>query len=146
MKATHHCTLLSLLLCATAAVAQTYKCGNAYSQVPCSGQPQAPISKDGAPKLPAASDKPALKGAALCRDEAPKMANLMDPYSARVERVGDAQPAVIQIGQQPIEAKRFDVYINSKNRFGAYTGAVPYACIVSIDERRVLNVVSPPSR
>ena len=130
---------LAASLIGTAGFAQTtYKCGNTYSQVPCSNTAEATrIFKDTGAQKTAIS-----KGQELCRLAIPKAVSLKDPYSAKVEEVGKAQGAIVIIGDQPIEAKKYPVFMNAKNSYGAYTGAKLYLCFVTVDESRLLKVES----
>jgi hypothetical protein len=131
--------LLVVLMSDSAPAQQMYKCGSTYSQVPCDAAAQPTrIYKDTQPNPPAG-----LRGRELCRYLTPRAANLKDPFSAVVEQVAGPVGAVVRIGSDVIEAKRFDVMLNAKNSYGAYVGARPYGCFLSVDERRLLHLQSP---
>ena len=119
-----------------------YKCGNTYSQIPCdkAAEPTRVFND-------AKADPPVgLRGKELCKAAVPKSVNLKDPYSARVETVGGPAFEVVTFANQPLTVKRYDVAMNAKNSYGAYTGIKMYKCFLTEDDSRVFEVVSPPEK
>ena len=119
-----------------------YKCGNTYSQIPCDKNAEpARVFSD------AKADPPVgLRGKDLCKAAVPKSVNLKDPYSARVETVGGPTFEVVTFANQPLTVKRYDVAVNAKNSYGAYTGIKLYKCLLTEDDGRVFDIVSPPEK
>ena len=140
------CTRTGLALTACAIVpacgAQTmYRCGNAFSQVPCDKvTATAPIM------VPRTSPAPALpKGRDLCKAAVPRLLPLKDPYSAVIESISNSgRPIAIRYANEPMMAFQYIVTINAKNSFGAYTGAKPYFCYVNEAQSNVLAVTETP--
>ena len=136
-------TLVAFTVLASAPSAQPmYKCGNTYSQIPCdkAAEPTR-VFKD------AKADPPGgLRGKELCKAAVPKSVNLKDPYSARVETVGGPAFEVVTFANQPLTVKRYNVAMNAKNSYGAYTGIKMYKCFLTEDDSRVFDVVSPPEK
>jgi hypothetical protein len=118
--------------------AQTlYRCANTFSQVPCAaGAASIQTHADKVPDAPAGAH-----GADLCSAAAPSMLALDDPYSMQIESVKRAPAESIIYGNRPTTAHTYAMVINAKNSYGAFDGARPYACHLSEDEQRVLDVV-----
>lgn len=132
--------LLALAGAASCAAAQTlYRCGSTFSQTPCDKTAE-PIKVYPDRR---ADPPPGLRGAELCKRLVPAAVPLKDPYSAVVEVERKGRSEVIEFKGQPLAARRFDVFINAKNSYGAYTGEKLYRCYLSEDEARLLRVVSP---
>lgn len=137
MKRTLAAALLAIA--AAAAPAQTlYKCGNVYSQAPCEyGAPPAKIKPDEAPKAPSAPH-----GRELCRAE---VTSALAPYGVSgdpVERIAPPVPELLRFGEQAIEARRIDVYLQPRF-YGVHASSRPYRCWVSVDEKRLLRLAGP---
>lgn len=121
----------------------TYRCGNTYSQTPCSAD-AAPVAihRDVSTAPPGgtadAGGGAVPTGVELCKRAA--LAGLKDPYSAVIESVTGPVGVAITIAKEPIEARRYTVWVNAKNSYGAYTGAKPHECFLSVDGRRLLQV------
>ena len=132
-------TALFLVTSLPAVAQQMYKCGNTYSQTPCDKTAErTKITMDAR-----AAPPPGLIGKELCKTMVPRTVTLKDPYSARIDAVNDQVPEVIKVANEPIMARRFDVALNAKNSYGAYTGAKIYLCYLSEDQTRVLLIVPP---
>jgi hypothetical protein len=125
-------------LLATASHAQTlYRCGSTFSQVPCAADAASMQTRaDRVADAPAAAH-----GADLCTAAAPTMLALVDPYSAQIESVQRGPAESIMYGNRPTTAHTYVMMINAKNQYGAYNGTRAYACHLSEDELRVLDVV-----
>ncbi|HZE91127.1 MAG TPA: hypothetical protein VE029_05360 [Rhizobacter sp.] len=118
-----------------------YKCGNTYSQTPCAPDATTKrIATGAAPDQPQASH-----GKDLCASAGVALMQFPDPDSTQLKSVNKAPSEVIQYAGQPVAAHRFDMLINTKNGYGAYTGERLYPCYLSEDEQRVLRV-DPPRR
>jgi hypothetical protein len=129
---------LLLSLCALALPAhaqQMYKCGNTYSQTPCS--PEAKVTRLFQGDSPAKASK--LQGYELCAAAAPGKTSSPEPESARVQPLGQRVSEVIQFSGQALSAHRYDLSVDSKTKFGVYSGPVAYSCWVSEDQARILR-------
>jgi hypothetical protein len=115
--------------------AQTlYKCGNTYSQAPCAYQARpAKINPDAQPAAPAAPH-----GSELCRLAVVSAVGLPENMPV-IDRVADPVAELLRIGEQPIESRRIDVFVNA--RVAAATS--PYRCYLSVDQKRLLRLVGP---
>lgn len=133
------CVLLLVGPGAGAMAQPMYRCGNTYSQIPCDKAAEPVRVFQDAKKAPPAG----LRGKELCKASVPASMNLKDPYSAKVETLGAPTPEVIKYAEEPIVAKRYDVAMNAKNSYGAYTGIKVYFCYLSDDEMRLLRVDAP---
>lgn len=130
-----------LLLLSTAASGQNlYRCGSTFSQTPC-GNETAP-----ARKLPSAAasgaSAPAASGKELCERTLLNDGTLPDPYSAKIRTLRD-KTEVIQYAGQAVAAVRYNLHVNARNSAGAYTGERLYACHLSPDGFRVLQMSQP---
>lgn len=128
------------LAAVTAGHAQAlYKCGNTYTQTPCEyqGRP-ARINADAQPTAPAAPH-----GRELCRAAVTSAVPPIEPQRSAIDRVGAPVPDLLRIGDQVIEARRIDVFINAGTPQGAAAGLTPYRCYLSTDEKRLLRLVAP---
>jgi hypothetical protein len=129
---------LVLGLCAItlhAQAQQMYKCGNTYSQTPCSSE-----TKPTRLFQSATPDKePGLTGYELCAATAPGKVVTPERESARVQALGQRVSEVIQYAGQPISAHRYDLTIDAKTQYGVYSGPVAYSCWVSEDQARILH-------
>jgi hypothetical protein len=128
--------LLSLCAATLPVQAQTmYRCGNTYSQTPCSADAKAAKVSPGE-----APDKAArLQGYELCAAAAPGKAATPEPESARVQPLGQRVSEVIQYAGQPLSTHRYDLTVDAKSQYGVYTGPVAYSCWVSEDQARILQ-------
>ena len=125
-----------VLLPTVSSAQQLYRCGNTFSQTPCAAAASAVrISPAAAPEPP-----PGPRGKELCSSSAPRLLQLADPGTARVESIVKADSEVIQYAGQPIAARKYVMSINATNAYGVYMGARSYACYLSEDERRILKV------
>lgn len=131
--------LCACLLTSSVAAQSIYKCGNTYSQNPCSDeQTPARIHRD------TATTPAGLSGKELCRSVVPHSVSLKDAYSARIDYVSNSSAEAITVYGESIVARRYDVAMNAKNSYGAYTGAKIYRCYLSIDGARLIAVKPPP--
>ena len=133
--------MLLVLASGAAAAQQLYRCGNTYSQVPCAANAEPrKMLRDNSVGGGAAA---AQSGKDLCRRQVSGAAGLVDPYSVVVESVSEGRHDTIRIGDELVVARRYDVALNAKNEFGAYSGVQVYRCFVSEDEQRLLKVQEP---
>ncbi|MBX3621081.1 MAG: hypothetical protein KF891_14015 [Rhizobacter sp.] len=131
------CLAACLSLGAASAPSQTlYRCGSTYSQTPCAADAApARISAGAAPDAPAAS-----AGADVCASAGVAQLRFPDPESTRVVSVRKAGTEVIQYAGKSLAARRYDITLNTKGASGAYLGERVYACYLSEDEHRLLQV------
>ena len=114
---------------------QMYKCGSTYSQTPCG--PEAAVKT--LPPGAAPESPPGLSGHELCAATAKKSYGGPEPDSARIQPLGDRKSEVIQYAGKSIAAFRYDIAMDTKTQYGVYSGAKPYSCWLSEDQRRVLQ-------
>jgi hypothetical protein len=114
---------------------QLYKCGNTFSQTPCSPDAVAkPVQSAAVPDAPAG-----VTGYELCAAAARKMIPSPEPETARIQPVGERRSEVIQYAGKPIATHRYDLVVDAKTSYGVFSGLQPYACWLSEDQRRVLQ-------
>lgn len=90
------------------------------------------------PALVLAQPKP-TPGQLLCL-EAIK-STLKDPASARIELVTKDSIVDVTTADGKVQpAQKHSLSVNAKNSYGAYAGAKPYRCLLTVDERRVIDV------
>jgi hypothetical protein len=65
---------------------------------------------------------------------------LPDPEGVKIVSVQRAGTEVIQYAGKSLVARRYDMALNPRNAYGAYTGVQHFACYLSEDEQRVLRV------
>lgn len=151
MRAHHHlpsalpwvALAAALVVAAVPAAAQTlYRCGNEYSQTPC--------SKDAPPaRLPssAAPDSPAAPGGKdLCIAEASKALGFNEPQPGLFENVDKGSAQVIQYAGTPIAAKTYVLSNRGKVHGGLLVPEQSLLCHLSDDERRLLRLAPSNSR
>jgi hypothetical protein len=126
------------MLLATGANAQKmYRCGNVYSQTPCGSVDQKEVStlRHETPATPLA------EGAkAECQRQLLQQVQFNDPESVRIESITRGQADVFTIKDLRLEGRPYQMMVNAKNSNGGYPGATPFRCIVTLDERRVLQI------
>ncbi len=132
-------TLLLMLVastCSTQAFAQKlYRCGNQFSQTPCSGEavgkalPSAAITTSGDGK----------QGVTTCSKAFIQSLSLPDSHSAEVESATRGKAAAIEYANQPMVARTIDVSVSVRNGLGSKVGARNATCYLSEDEQRVLK-------
>lgn len=142
-------TTAALCLAPLLASAQIYKCGNSFSEVPCSpsvpegSKPNPATQRTTAPRaLPKPQDLPARPEATarmveLCEQEV--RSTLKDPASAtlRDARRGGVETWCTKPQKQ---VRYYWMTVNAKNSYGAFVGEKPYRCAVDIGETTVLRV------
>lgn len=125
---------------------QMYRCGNAFSQLPC-GKDQAVI---GAPAAPPVADLPAspetvAAASAECRVRLMHDVAFRDPDSVKIGRVDRRRTTGITVAGRPATARVYVLQVNAKNAFGGYTGDKPFFCYTDpADERAVFFVQLAP--
>jgi hypothetical protein len=124
---------LVLLPWAAGSQAQTlYRCGNTFSQVPCAA--------DAASARVSSHTPDARPGREVCTTEGVARLGLPDPEGVKIVSVQRGGAEVIQFAGKSLVARRYDLALNPRNAYGAYTGVQHYACYLSEDEQRVLKV------
>lgn len=128
--------LIALLaVAAPAAAQQLYRCGNTYSQTPCSAEARpARLFQGQAPEK-----APGPTGFELCAAAAGAKVSAADPDGVRVQPLGPRVSEVIQFAGQPLSAHRYDLAVDTRTAYGGYAGPVAYSCWVSEDQARVLQ-------
>lgn len=128
----------SLLVLSPLQAQQLYKCGNTYSQTPCAPDATPKRGLSGGASASASSDKPS--GYALCSAQAITRIDSPEPETAQVSPVGQRKAEVIQYANQPIVAVRYDLSVRAKTQYGVYGSPVGFACWLSEDQLRVLQL------
>jgi hypothetical protein len=135
-----HVLLALVLVVSTSAYSDTlYRCGNEYSQTPCSGDAKKVrlSSANGA-------DETATEGGnSVCERDLVKWVKFMDPYSIKIESVAKPKGEIIDFADTRMSVWNHVVYVNAKNSYGAYSGTKAYNCYTSMDKQRILKVVPP---
>lgn len=127
--------------------AQTYKCSSGnktvFSDKPCSGDAKK-IYEGGNSDTTAnsAGGGPKETGAKNCKTGAPKYVAWKDSESIRIGEPIGGEMEVIDYADTKIGARRYSVYVNAKNIYGAYVGEKPIICFTSQDGMRILKVDS----
>jgi len=130
------CTLLAW---AGPGAAQTlYRCGSTFSQVPC--------ASDAASARVGSHTPDARPGREVCTTEGVSRLGLPDPEGVKIVSVQRGAAEVIQYAGKSLVARRYDVALNPRNAYGAYTGVQHYACYLSEDEQRVLQIAPAAAR
>ena len=93
-----------------------------------------------------ASPPPGLHGKELCAAAVLRQSVLKDPYSARIEGVAGPFAETVMFADKPLLVKRYDVAVNAKNSYGAYTGAKIIVCQLNEDNARVFDINVPASQ
>jgi hypothetical protein len=129
---------VAAMLLATGAHAQKmYRCANVYSQTPCGSADQKEVST----LRHETQATPLADGAkAECQRQLLQQVKFNDPESVRIESVSRGQADVFTIKGLRIEGRPYQMMVNAKNSNGGYPGATPFQCIVSLDERKVLQI------
>lgn len=124
----------ALAACSAGSTQTLYKCGNTYSQAPCAYQARpAKINADAQPAAPAAPH-----GGELCRSAVISAVGLPENMPV-IDRVADPVAELLRIGEQPIESRRIDVFVNAR----VAGAASPYRCYLSVDQKRLLRLAGP---
>ncbi|MEP7296287.1 MAG: hypothetical protein ABI702_08865 [Burkholderiales bacterium] len=126
---------LALLLPTLAAAQPLYRCGNTFSQTPCSADAAPVRARSNA--VPDAA--PGAAGAELCTVTARKELDIDDTGPIVIGSVVKAPAEVIQYADKPTATRAYVVNLKLKGAALAYDGPRSYACNLSEDERRVLR-------
>ncbi len=118
---------------------QLFKCGNTYSQTPCAPDATPKRGLSGGSAAAATGDKPS--GLALCSAQALTRIDSPEPETAQVSPVGQRKTEVIQYANQPIMAVRYDLSVRAKTQYGVYGQPLSFACWLSEDQLRVLQLI-----
>ena len=129
-------TIMALPLPATS---QTlYRCGNQFSQTPCSKDaPAARLRSSAAP------DRPETPGGKdLCIAQASKMLGFNEPQPEVFDSVSKMPAQVIQYAGTPIAAKSYWLQSRGRVHQGLMVPAISLECFLSDDEQRLLKLES----
>ena len=113
-----------------------YRCGNTYSQVPCSTDAQAASVPTGAAPDPA----PGLTGAEVCAAHALRTLGADSGLAGRLESSQRGPAEVIQYAGQPLATRTWRVTLAVRTVEGLAAGHRAFRCHLSEDERRVLRI------
>lgn len=130
--------LTALTLSMPASAQKLYRCGNQFSQTPCSGEAVGQALPNGAIKATLGDGMQG--GGATCGKALLKTLSLPDTHTAEIESATRGKAATIEFANQPIVARTFDVSIAMRNGLGSKVGTRSATCFVSEDEQRVLKL------
>ncbi|MCK6432426.1 MAG: hypothetical protein HUU30_12375 [Burkholderiaceae bacterium] len=115
-----------------------YRCGNTYSQVPCSNDARTASVPTGAAPDPA----PGLTGAEVCAAHALRALGTDSGLAGRLESSQRGPAEVIQYAGQPLATRTWRVTLAVRTVEGLAAGHRTFRCHLSEDERRVLRISS----
>ena len=135
---------IGLLTCVTLATAQSaYRCTDAsgtveYRDSPCSIQRESRVpTSDPASST---SGKDFVPGD-ICVEQLKTRVAFKDPDSVKVlSKLRKAGADLIDWNGIRVEALQFDLLVDAKNSYGAYTGGESYRCDIGLDSRRVFSI------
>jgi len=138
LRSVRACLASALALAAAPAWAQggLYRCGNTYSQVPCSADARAASVPTGAAPDPA----PGLAGADVCATHALRALGADGGLAGRLESSQRSPAEVIQYAGQSLAARTWRVTLAVRTIDGMAAGHRVFRCHLSEDERRVLRI------
>ena len=135
---------LVLLLSTPNAFAQAaYKCKDAqgkigYSDVPC---PSADGGKVPLSTAPASESGGEFKLGQICVEQLKRFVTFKDPESVRVLSQPRKYGAdLIDWNDIRVEALQFNMVVDAKNSYGAYSGGENYRCDTSLDGCRIFSI------
>ena len=121
-----------------------YRCGNTFSGSPCGADakvviapPTAPAKLQEPPAAPAPSDEVVQINKAVCEKRTRAM--LKDPESARIKLVSRGGVALQRMDGKAFYGVSYNMNVNAKNGYGAYTGERLYNCVFALDEKTYLG-------
>jgi hypothetical protein len=138
LSGTRVCLAWALAMAAPVAWAQggLYRCGNTYSQVPCSADARtASVPTGAAPDLAAGPT-----GAEVCAAHALRMLGAESVLAGRLESSQRGPAEVIQYAGQPLATRTWRVTLAVRTVEGLAAGHRAFRCHLSEDERRVLRI------
>lgn len=132
--------LLLALAFAPGVQAQVFKCvvdgKTLFSDRPCGTDSKqvraAPTARPEQAPLPRWGD--------ACLAQLDRWVQFKDPESIKVGSVIDNGADTTKVAGKTIVVKKFTLYINAKNSFGAYAGEKPLFCETSVDGHRVISI------
>jgi hypothetical protein len=137
---------ISLLVASAAGAAQTmYRCGNTFSQTPCSGQAgsaPAPRADAGAPAAPGAT---ARTRAAPCLAEAAQRVGVADAAALRVGPITGPRVQAIDVRGSKLVVRTYEFSALARNAYGGEAAGAAFTCHLSEDEQRVVQLVERPA-
>lgn len=131
------------VLSSTASAQAVYRCGNTFSGSPCGPDAKVVIAPPAPPpklEMPATVPPPVEQieaNKAVC--EAKTRAAMKDPESARIKSISRAGPSLQRLAGRSFYGISYDMNVNAKNSYGAYTGEKLYNCVFAMDERTFLG-------
>ena len=133
---------LSTMALPLPATSQTlYRCGNQFSQTPCSKD--APATRM---RSSAAPDRPETPGGKdLCIAQASTMLGFAEPQPELFDSAKKMPAQVIQYAGTPIAAKKYFLQSRGRIHQGVLVPALSLECYLSDDEQRLLKLESASS-
>lgn len=138
---------LFFIFCALSSVASAqavYRCGNTFTGTPCGPDAKVLVAPPPAPaklEAPAYTPPPPADqieaNKATC--EKKTRAAMKDPESTRIKSVSRAGRALQRLAGKSFYGVSYDMNVNAKNSYGAYTGEKLYNCVFSMDEKTYLG-------
>lgn len=126
----------ALLLSTPAFGQKLYRCGNNFSQTPC--------SSDGTgktlPNAAIATSTENKQGVSSCGKAMIKLLNLPDTHSADIEAATRGKTTTIEYAGQPMVARTVAISVSVRNALGTKLGLRSATCYLSEDEQRVLKL------
>jgi hypothetical protein len=135
------CGLLTVVAPLSASAQTLYRCGNQFSQTPCSKD--APVSRVRPSAPPDRPQTPA--GQELCIAQASKMMGFSEAQPAVFDSVNKAPAQVIEYAGTPIAAKKYVLQSRGRVHQGLLIPDISLECFLSDDEQRLLKL-EPPAR
>ncbi|HRD34062.1 MAG TPA: DUF4124 domain-containing protein [Rhodocyclaceae bacterium] len=142
MTGLHKWIALTIALALTPyAQAQVFKCSvdgkTVFSDRPCGTDSK---QVRAAPTASAAAPATLPRWGDACLAQMDRWLKFKDPDSIKVGAVVDRGADTTKVAGKTIMVKKFTLYINAKNGFGAYGGEEPFLCETSIDGYRVISI------
>lgn len=139
-------TGLALLCLSISASAQTmYRCGNTFSQQPCSaGAKEVPTS--GVPQpivATVASPDQVEKMKVACRSWITNVPSWKDRSSIQIGEIKRLDPERRDVAGRSQLVVPYMALVNAKNSMGGYTGERPYGCYTNGDETKIIDWYQP---
>jgi hypothetical protein len=128
--------IATLAAMAPAAAQTLYRCGNEFSQTPCSKD--APATRMRSSSAPERAETPG--GKELCIAEASKVLGFNEPQPDLFDSVTKAPAQVIQYAGTPIAAKTYVLQNRDRVQQGLLVPAQSLVCHLSDGERRLLRL------
>lgn len=132
--------LLIIVFSSNASHAQVYKCGNSFSQTPCSNEAKQLSGITSKPSEPNNQHKARTENIkAECDRWIRSLPGWKDPDSVKHDGIFRGKQEVRNIHGTPLIVVPYYASVNAKNSYGAYAGARPYVCYANQGETRIID-------